>query len=188
MSFFKRRFVALLLCVILVLSSTAISVKAKFQGRCDDVIDTFYIGVPVSGEEQRAPSIYDQLCELIYIAQSMCIIADNYSVNSDDVRDYYDWLELALAHSEDDIGYIYSEYSGLWKALMAMEDALDHAPLSDRHLAGMADYSARLDEIDRYIANSGYNENVRLFYQRNDSFPTLQLAELCGVQMPDYFS
>lgn len=188
MSFFKKPFVALLLCVLLVWASTAISVKAKFQDKCDDVADTFYLGVPVSGEEERAPSIYDQLRELNSIAASMCIIADNYSVDSEDVRDYNEWLELALAYSEDDVDYIYSKYSGLWKALMAMEDALDHAPLSDRHLAGMADYSARLDEIDRYIANAGYNEGVRLFYQRNDNFPTLQLAEMCGVQLPEYFS
>ncbi len=187
MSFFKKPFVALLLCVILVWASTAISVKAKFQDKCDDVIDTFYTGVNIPGEGV-APSIYDQLRELNSIAAGMCIIADNYSVSSEDVRDYNDFLEMALVYSEDDVDYIYSEYSGLWKALMAMEDALDRSPLSDRHLTSMADYSARLDEIDANIANAGYNESVRLFYQRNDSFPTLQLAETFGVQLPEYFS
>jgi len=187
MSFFKKPFVALVLCVVLVWASTAISVKAKFQDKCDDVIDSFYTGVSIKGEAD-APSIYDQLRELNAIAENMAIIADNYSVNSEDVRDYNDFLESALVYFEEDIGYIYSEYSGLWKALMAMEDALAHSPLSDRHLAAMADCSARLDAIDANIANAGYNESVRLFYQRNDSFPTLQLAEMFGVQLPEYFS
>lgn len=187
MSFFKKPFGALLLCVVLVFCSTAVSVKVKLQNRCDEVVDAFYTGVK-SSRDSTLPSLYDQLRELTAIADEICIIADNYGIDTEDVKDYSNWLALALTYSEEDVSYIYSEYSALWKSLKTVEDKLNHTGLSDRHITAMEDYSSRLADVDYNIANAGYNDQVRLFLQKNNRFPTSAFAEMFGVDMPDYFA
>lgn len=186
MNFFKNRFVAVVLCIILVFAATGVSVKVKLQSKCDEVINEFYTGVNYDGEDHAA--IYDQLRDLSSVADGMCIIAGNYGIDTEDVKDYNEWLELALAYSEKDISYIYNEYYGLWTSLKAMEDTLNHTDLSERHTTQMESYSARLDAIDENIYSAGYNEEVRAFLLEYDRFPTSSLAYQFNVQMPEYFA
>ena len=83
---------------------------------------------------------------------------------------------------------IYYEYSGLRSELKSMTDKLSQKELTARHSKLLTDYEEQLKTFEYNIDTAGYNEAVRAFLQEYDRMPTRFFADICGVQMPEYFA
>lgn len=186
MKFFRKPAAAVLVTIFIVILSTGFSIGIRIGAKCDEVTNLFYTGVRYNGELH--PAIGDQLRSMTNIANGLCLIAENYGLDCEDVRDACEWVELALAYSPKEASYINYEYSELLKQMKSLEDKLYHQELSDRHTTMLADYSAQMKECEENIYNAGYNESVRAFLQEYGKFPINNIATMFGAEMPQYFA
>ena len=186
MKFLKKPAVAVVIAVILVLSSSFISVNAKLGAKCREVTDIFYSGMRYNNEFH--PAIAEQLRSICTIANDLCVIAGNYDIDSQGLEDARSLVESAIVYSANDAGYIYYEYSGLRSELKSMTDKLSQKELTARHSKLLTDYEEQLKTFEYNIDTAGYNEAVRAFLQEYDRMPTRFFADICGVQMPEYFA
>lgn len=185
MKILKKPFVAVLLCIVIVLGSTGLSISAGLRGKCEKVIDGFYDGLVVNRE--ALPSIAVELRELCGIAESMVTIAGNYGIATDTLSEQASDMKLTLNSHIDDVHYIYSEYNDLSVSIKTVTEALYAHGLSERHSDAMQDYSESIAAIIEAIAASGYNESVQSFLQRFDRFPSNLYAGMFNIQYPAYF-
>lgn len=186
MNFFKKPTVAAIIAIVLVAVSTFASVNIKLGSKCDEVKDIFYSGLQYDGKFH--PPIADQVRNTCAAANDLCIIASNYGIDTTDVTDSCEWVEMALAYSAYDQHYIYYEYAQLRTAIKTMVDKLAHQSLSERHQALLNDYEKQLTEFEHNIDTAGYNEEVRAFLMKYDRFPTNFIASMCNVRLPEYFA
>lgn len=187
MDFFKKRSVAVILAIIIVLCSTLISINVKLEAKCNEVSDIFYDGVKLNGVEY--PSMATPVKELCSIGDNIITIANNYGIDTSDLSDELRYLRLAMQYSSDDVGYIGSCYSDYIKELKAIDAKLNDIDLSDRHTVTMAEYQLRIEECTETISQgaSGYNEAVRVFLKSYDKYPTDFWAEMTNTYFPTYF-
>lgn len=185
MKFFKKPVVAVIATILVVILSTGFSISIKLGAKCDEVSNEFFTGVRYGGELH--PAIADQLRNLTAVGNGLCIIADNYEIDTEEVKDGCEWVEMALAYSPKDASYIYYEYNYLLHAIKTLEDRLYHQELSERHTSMLYDYSAKIAECETNINNAGYNESVRAFQQDYGNF-ALNVAAIFGAEIPDYFA
>ena len=188
MNFFKRPFVAVLLTVLIVVCSTLVSINVKLESKCDAVSDIFYEGVRISGVEY--PAMAEPMKQLCALTDDIILIANNYGIDTGELSQRLDALELAMQYSADDVSYIGSCYGEYFKALRSVENQLQSTGLSERHQAAMDAYSAQIAECSGIIAQgaAGYNEKVRSFLKSYDKFPTSFWADVTGAWFPDYFN
>ena len=186
MSFFKKRGIAFLLTVCVVIASTLVSVNVKLGRKCQSVSDGFYDGVEFNGYTQKC--IASHLKNFTGYADGLVTIAKNYDIDTGDVEDASEWLKLALNYSHGHASYIYSEYQGLIKAVNTLEDQLARTDLEDRDASGVEQYISSITGVQSAIESAGYNESVREFMRSYDRFPTNILGTLANVDMPEYFA
>ena len=185
MSFFKKRPVALLLTILIVIVATLLSVHVKFGAKCQAVSDTFYDGVEANGYTQK--SIASHLKNINAYADGLITIARNYDIDTEDCESSSEYLKMALNYSRDQAPYIHYEYESLLKEVNTLVDQLERASLSDRDADGVSQYLSSINGAKTAIESAGYNEHVREFIRKYDHFPTNVLAALAGVEMPLYF-
>ena len=188
MNFFKRPFVAVLLTVLIVVCSTLVSINVKLESKCGAVSDIFYEGVRISGVEY--PAMAEPMKQLCALTDDIILIANNYGIDTGELSQRLDVLELAMQYSADDVNYIGSCYGDYFKSLRSVENQLQSTGLSERHQAAMDEYSARIETCSATIAQgaAGYNEKVRSFLKSYDKFPTSFWADVTGAWFPDYFN
>ena len=188
MNFFKRPFVAVLLTILIVVCSTLISVNVKLQSKCDAVSDIFYDGVRISGVEY--PAMAEPMKQLCALTDDVVLIAYNYGIDTGELSQRLEDLELAMQYSADDVNYIGICYGEYFKELRAVENQLQSIGLSERHQAAMDEYSAQIAACSETIARGavGYNEKVRSFLKSYDKFPTDFWADVTGTWFPGYFN
>ena len=186
MSFFKKRGIAFLLTVCVVIAATLVSVNVKLSKKCQSVTDGFYDGVEFNGYTQK--SIASHLKNITAYADGLVTIANNYDIDTADVENASDLLKSALAYSQQNrISNLYREYQSLLKAVNAMEDQLARADLDARDASGVEQYISSITGAQSAIESAGYNESVREFMRSYDRFPTNILGTLAGVEMPECF-
>jgi hypothetical protein len=186
MSFLKKKPIALLLTVLVVVVSTLLSVHMKLGSKCQSISDGFYDGVEFNGYKQK--SLDSHLKNVAAYADGLVTIARNYELDTDDVEDASDALKLALRYSRGDASYIYFEYQELMKAVASLQDHLSRTELSERDADGVAQYTSSLIGAQSAMESAGYNESVREFLRSYDRFPSDILGRLAGVQWPEYFA
>ena len=187
MNFFKRPFVAVVLSALIVVCSTLVSVSVKLESKCDGVNDIFYEGVRISGVEY--PAMAEPMKQLCALTDDIILIANNYGIDTGELSQRLDDLELAMQYSADDVSYIGSCYGEYFKALRTVENQLQSTGLSERHQAAMDEYSAQIETCSETIDQGakGYNEKVRSFLKSYDKFPTSFWADVTGTWFPGYF-
>lgn len=186
MKYLKKPVVALLVAVILVFSSTAISVNVKLGKKCDEVIEGFYYGVRYQGILRKP--IYTCLDSLIEYSEEVVLIASNYGLDTREVSSSASELRREISFENHDIGDIYEEYESFYDALYSLMFELSAVELSQRHLELMRKYETEINCCKDDIENSCYNESVRSFYKKFDRFPVNIFAEVFDVDYPDYFA
>lgn len=187
MNFFKRPFVAVVLSGLVVLCSTLVSINVKLESKCDAVSDIFYEGVRISGVEY--PAMAEPMKQLCILTDDMILIANNYGIDTGELSQRLDDLELAMQYSDDNISYIGDCYGDFFKALRSVENQLQNTGLSERHQLAVDGYSAQIENCSATITQgaAGYNERVRSFLKSYDKFPTDFWAGVTGTWFPDYF-
>jgi hypothetical protein len=184
MKLFQNRFVAILLAVLVVISSTLINTNIKFGRKCKEVSNQFY-GASVS---RGAPevSIAEALEVICTEAESLSVVADSCGADASDVRN--DVSNLRRSIQQEYFYGIRSSYAALRSALTTLLGQLAQADLDEQNTKTVTQCTASLSDAQTAIAASGYNDTVRSFLRRYDHFPTNLLASLSGVDMPETFS
>lgn len=185
MSTLSKRKVALLLTAVMVVASTLISVDAKLGEKARQVSYGFYDGVYVDGYQQKG--IGEHLKNLCSYADGLVTIANNYAIDTEEVSDASQTMKWAMTYDQDDISYQYWCYSELRKTVEVLTRQMEQAELNERDASGLNQYSSNINGAVSAIESSGYNATVREFMRRYDHFPADFLAELAGVDMPEYF-
>lgn len=185
MSFFKRRWVAVVVAVCSVWASLMLSTDVKFGAKCSEITDGFYNGVYYNGYSH--PSIASNLRNISGYADGIATIASRYDIDTDDLLDSNEDFKLSLSYSRGDERYIYYCYDELLGELRSVEDALGSIELSDRDKSGLEQYTGNISGAQKSIDESGYNESVSKFIREYDHFPTFTLAEMAEVELPEYF-
>lgn len=186
MSFFKRRWVAVVIAACTVWASMLLSTDIKFGAKCSEVTDGFYNGVYYNGYTH--PSIASHLRNITGYADGIATIAKRYDIDTEELLDSSSDLKLMLSYSRGDESYIHYCYDELLGTLRAVEGELEDAQLSDRDKSGLEQYMSSISGAQKSIEEAGYNDSVSRFLRDYDHFPTNLLADMAGVEMPEYFS
>lgn len=186
MKLLKNPLIAVLLTIIIVLSSTVISTSVKLNNKCDAVIDGFYEGRLQQGIVYT--SLYADICSMYELASEVALVAENYGVNTTELNKSISELKEELSYRNTDISDIYADYTWFYSSLRAVEIELSGIGLSQRHMEYMTAVSQQIAQLKSSIDNSSYNESVRTFYKKFDRFPVNIFADLFDVEYPEYFA
>ena len=181
---FHRRWFALALCIVCVITSTLLNTRVKLGGQCGDLFDSFYEN---SGSEL---SIGSQLQSIGNAATGLAAIAGHYSLDSSAVHDATGDLRSAMQDERYDAGLIHSRYLAVLDAadeLIGRLGRLEQAQLSKRDSENLTLYAESIEQSRSGIEANSYNVNVQAFLRRNSSFPTAGIAAFAGVTMPKLF-
>ena len=178
---FRRRWFALLLCIVGVVASTLLNTRLGLGGKSDDVIDRFY------DSRLGESCISTQLGNLYKATTGLTSIAGHYGLDSSAANRASEELESALASSYGKAGVLYADYRALLEAADELITRLDLASLSKRDAESLELYSTTIADAQSAIEASDYNELVRDFLRANSRFPAGGLAAFAGVRMPELF-
>lgn len=186
MKFFKKRGAAIVIALCTVWASTLLSTDIQFGRKCSEITDGFYDGVYSNGYTH--PSLASHLKNIAGYADGLATIAGNYDIDTEELLDLNDDLKLSLRYSRGDESYIYYCYDELMNEVRSVENSLDRTDLSDRDQSGFEQYMSSINGAVSSLEDTGYNETVSEFLRKYDNFPTEQLADMAGVEMPEYFA
>lgn len=186
MKILKNPLLAVLLCVLLVLASTALSVDWKLGRGCEKITAGFYDGLRYKGSAR--PAVAAGIRELCLTADTMLIIGDNYGLDTAPLREDTEKLREAVSFQNPDIAGVYDAFESFYNKLRLLENELLHADLSQRHDEQMKELAADVSAARSAMDESGYNETVSAFLRKNDRFPARQFARLFGISFPVYFA
>ena len=186
MSFFKNKFVAIVIAVFVVIASTLLSTNIRFGKECRAVTDGFYEGVEYNGYQQK--SMATHLKNICAYVDGLVTIARNYDLDTAEAEAASDSVKSLLSGETKHISYVSAAYSELIKASNALQAQLARTELEERDASGVAEYSASITGAQSAMENAGYNESVREFRRKNDHFPTRLFASLAGVSWPENFA
>ena len=186
MKLFKKPAFAVLLVLLLVVSSTLLSADRKLNSSCNKVTDGFYSGFRFNGSLH--PSIAGSLKELASISETMSAIGSNYGMETEALSSETAALRKSLAAESRDAEALYAQYDSIYSKLLLLENDLNSSGLSARHSEQMQQLSADLLTVKSDIDQAGYNERVTSFLRENDRFPTRQFANLFHIAFPTYFA
>jgi len=185
-NFFRNPIVAVLLSVLIVLGSTAVTSSIKLNNKCEDIVDGFYYGTRLNGQLMK--SVYYNLGDLLELSGEIALVADNYGIDTKALYSSSAELKKSIGYHNEDIDNIYDYYEALYNALFSVVMELSSTQLSQRHLEYMASASEQINAIKLSIENSGYNESVRSFYKKFDRFPVNIFSDIFDIEYPEYFA
>lgn len=178
---FRKRWFAVLLCLVGVIVSTLVNTRVKLGGKSGEVIDRFY------DSRLGESCISTQLGNLYKATTGLTSIAGHYNLDSSAANRASEQLETALTTSYGKAGALYAHYKALHAATDELIARLDLASLSKRDAENLELYSTTIADAQRAIEASDYNARVRDFLRVNDRFLTGGLAAFAGVRMPEPF-
>ncbi|MBR5094074.1 MAG: hypothetical protein IK095_03180 [Oscillospiraceae bacterium] len=176
MKLFKNPVVAWIVCLALIFGSTLLNTRIRFGRLCRDAEADF----------NGLGGIVSQLQTIRSDADILALVAEDNGLETDALRDASDALQRALAR-EQGAKSVFSAYDVLHTEIARTQQKLMGVSLSSSDAQTVSSCMASLDDAQRAIAASGYNETVREFQRRYDRFPTKYLAEFAGVRMPEVF-
>ena len=177
MKLLKNPVIAVLLAVIIVLSSTFLSARIKLEKESDKITDGFYQGVVYNGYKRK--SISSQLKNYSGAVSGLVSIANNYGIATEEASGLNGELLSSLSEAQSDISSIYRYYSSLDTAVSALERELSDAE-------GVKQYTGTIDGANSVIAESGYNESVYKYISGRGALEKFFIT-LTGTQLPEVF-
>lgn len=183
MKLFKNPFVAVLLSLLMVISSTLISTNIKLGRRCEKISDGFYEGVIYNGSKQK--SISSNIKTVCGSADELAELAKSYDLDSDNLKEAAKLLRSEL--STGNISDIYSRYFLLLTSFNKLSRSLSELSLSESDALVLEQNTLSFTDACRSIDESGYNQSVREFYREELRFPADILGRIAGVELPQLF-
>jgi hypothetical protein len=185
MSFFRKRAVAVILAILVVLAGTYYSAYAKLGSKCSSVESGFYNGVTYSG--YLHPSINGQLENISDSVQGMITICENYGVDTQEISKRKAVLDSSLDEKAS-ISSLYSSYSSLSSSIDDLENEMTSIELSERYTQGWNGYVNDIASAQQTIKNSGYNDSVDELLREIDSNIIASYIMLnTNIKAPEYF-
>ncbi|MBQ8830124.1 MAG: hypothetical protein IJ017_00810 [Oscillospiraceae bacterium] len=179
MEVLKKRSTATAICIVVCIISLLLGVHLSVNRQLNKLEDAFYNGVHADGYAH--PSVQQQLDDRYDAA--IGIISLIPSELAGDLRDACDFLIEAETFSEK-----YDANEMLQAAYEDMLQSVDASMFDERTLGGFNDYCSTMDNAQRLIENSGYNEAAAEF--EDDilgSFPLSILKYPAFAGKPEYF-
>lgn len=174
----RKPMVAAIICVIVVLLSTVVSVRTKLGPKCEDVRDSF---TAAGGIADQLETVCDASAGLVNLAESY-ELADFEAFNSGDLC-----VALRVAINNSEPSSLKNLYSLLKANMSVIIAELQRADLSEKDEALLAEYSAQLEKAQAAISADPYNSSVKAFLQELGGF-SRGMARLCGVRLPEQFA
>ena len=182
--FFSNPTVAMVLAVLVVVTSVLINTKVKLGKQCDALSERFY---QVSSEEEV--SIADSLRALCNASEQLVLLGVKYEVSDTDTAvSTIDEIRNSLRQQSHRTGELFAQYDQLLKQTFSLESDLARITMSESDTDTCAAAQHAAAEAKAAIDRSSYNDAVWKFNRRYGRFPTPQLAKLSGVEMPALFA
>jgi len=185
MSVLKKRSFALVLTVIMVLSSTVLSIRTKFNDECLEVVDGFYDGELYGGYKETP--IADHLSNICNLGNSIIDMAKSYDIDTTDAEWDIEDIQFTMLDWYDDLSYMHFCYEEVLSSIDELNKQLYTMPLSADEQQKLSTLTWEISQASTAIEASKYNESVRLFVREKMKFPTDVLTEMAGIYTPDYF-
>jgi hypothetical protein len=179
----------IIIAVVIILLAIYFGINRSLGGKMNKASAAFTEGVPSSSD--YGISISEQLKARIDACNNMQTIAAKYEAVLSEYsalrfarNDLYD---LWLAAEDMDLHAIYEANEKLAEAFNTVYDVL--YPLATPKQQGEIDgYKSIMDNAQREIEESGYNEYIRQFYDTVlNRFPANILRYICKAKPPQYF-
>jgi hypothetical protein len=186
-SYTKKRIAAVIICLALVLSSTALSVNRSLGKECRRITDTFYAGVYNAEWKTTRPSIDAQLKKRYEAANGLITVSagiETLKLETEALRKANQSLLAA-----DGIAEKYAENMHLIAAYYGCLNKLDSLELSERMRLILETSAEDFQIAQGLIESAGYNETVKSFYRATlDKFPASFLRAFVQEDLPELFA
>ena len=177
----KKRSTATVICIAVCIISLLLGVHLSVGRQINKLEDAFYNGVYSKNAGYTLPSIQQQLDDRYDAA--IGIISLIPLELASDMRNACDWLLEAETFSEK-----YDANVALQSAYENMLQSVDISMFDERTLGGFNDYCDIMDNAQRLIGQSGYNEAAAEFEDEVlSSFPLNILKYPAFAGEPEYF-
>ncbi len=184
-----KKYPLIALAVLVILLAFYIGVNKSLGGKMKEAAAAFTMGV----EGDYGSSISKQLKARIDAANNMQTIAAKYEAVLQEYsalrfarNDLYD-LWLAAEGLKADLHAVYEANEKLTERFNAVYDKL-HPLATPKQQKEIEGYKSIMDNAQREISESGYNEYIREFYENVlDRFPANALRHICKEKPPQYF-
>ena len=178
MKFFKKRSVALILCVLVVLGSTVLNTRWKLGDDCEELDALF----------RSKDGIAVQLETLQEQADVLASVAEANEIDAAALRSASEEMLEALSQGSYGAAKLYRCYTRLRTELSNIRQALLSAQLSEQHSATANRSLEAIESAKTALSASEYNKQVDSFLSRNGSSFTRLLASIAGVRLPEVFA
>lgn len=185
MNFFKKKGVAVISTVLIVIVSTLLSFNIRFGSKCQDITNGFYDGVYYEGEFQESSASH--LKKIIKAAEEISTIASSYDIDVSHLDFAIENLNLGFRYSADQVSYIHYCYADLMKQIKDMQSQLRNNVNAENEEA-LAEYKSLIDAEVEALETTGYNESVREFMRDYGRFPVTFFADFADIRLPEYFA
>ena len=185
MKYLKKPAVAVLLSVVIVLSSSFLSADVKLSRASRKVTDGFYQGIMYGGYKHK--SISGQLDNICGAVSGLMTLAGNQGIDTGELSSRNSELSKTLSDKTADISSVYADYSSLLDCLYPILDTLSEADLSDRDEKGAKDYMVAIMGAEKVIDEAGYNESVQEFAEDMSRFPADFFLKITDTKLPEIF-
>ena len=182
MKFFQNRAVAVILAVIVVLGTLAVS-AVRFAGSCRKTEEAFF-----SVSQGKAPVYY--VDQIIGAAASLADVGEKYEQLSDAAVSMRD-VRRALVRAEEarDISDIYDACMQVSDAAREFDAQADGVTMSGYDAELTADCVSEIAGAIRSVEESGYNASVsRFLAEKYSSFPASLYARWFSIAAPEPFA
>ncbi|MDL2300352.1 hypothetical protein LJC01_01765 [Clostridiaceae bacterium OttesenSCG-928-D20] len=186
MKFLKKRPVAIILAIIIVIGSTVISAHRHIQKECQELEDCFYTGAYNEERGSIDASINSQIQVMLNSSLGVVSISSKYpqlEEQTEILRESRDNL-----NREGEISSKYQPYSVLIDDFAILVSSLREIELSDSDSENLSSYVRKFEGAQNVIAKSTYNDNIRKFKREYlGSFPVNFLKHIAFVREPSLF-
>ena len=174
----KKPWFAAILCVIVVLSSTVISVHRALDADCETTRHIF----------DAPDGIAEQLDKVCSAGSGIVKLAEKYGLDEFTTSDASDLCtSIRFAVGEAEPPELYDLYRILLTRVDELRTSLRMEDLSTEDQKLLDAYEADYVAAQQAIGNSGYNQSVNLYLRKLGGFSRF-FARLCGVHLPEQFA
>ena len=172
----KNPIVAIILCVVIVIASTVISVHSDLDARCAEISDCF----------SATGGIKDQLSSLCTAGNGLIKLAEANGLDTAEASGECDELRMELDYNSPSALAWMSRM--LIRSIDDLRMSLRQMQLSEKDAELFKEYETAYLSAQTAISEDPYNNSVNLFLRSVLGSFSASFARLCGVRLPEQFA